>query len=354
MSDTATHSSHPAYPLIRGWLLAIAALIVVMVVVGGATRLTDSGLSITEWKPVTGIVPPFSLEAWNEEFTKYKAIPEYQIINKGMSLGQFKAIYWWEWGHRFLGRLIGFAFVLPFLFFWIRGWIGKSLRNKLLFVLMLGAAQAALGWFMVMSGLSVRVDVSQYRLAAHLGLAVLIFGYVFWLALELGSRHEVVNGPPTPNRIMATLITVLIFFQICLGGLVAGLKAGWTYNTWPLMNGAMFPKGLYLYQPPWLSIFEDILTVQFNHRMMAYLIAALTLIHLVMAIRRGLANISLYLLAGGIVLQIVIGIWTLLVVVPLVLGLLHQLVAMIVFALSLYHLHKMIRLDEHTFHSFSY
>lgn len=340
--------------MVRGWLLLVAALIILMVVVGGATRLTDSGLSITEWKPVTGIVPPLSLETWNEEFGKYKLTPEYLRINKGMSLPQFKAIYWWEWGHRFLGRLTGLVFALPFLLFWLRGRISKPLARKLLFVLFLGAAQGALGWFMVMSGLSVRVDVSQYRLAAHLGLAAAIFGYVLWLALQMDSPHEVSHGPPTPSRIMAGLLTGLIFFQICLGALVAGLKAGWTYNSWPLINGSMFPKGLYVHKPPWLSVFEDILTVQFNHRMMAYLIVVVMVIHGVMVIRRGLADKSLYLLGAALLAQIAIGIWTLLAVVPLHLGLLHQFTAMIVFGLSLYHLHRMVRQDEQTFHSFSY
>lgn len=354
MAEISTQLSEEHHPSVRIWLFVIAALIIVMVLVGGATRLTDSGLSITEWKPVTGILPPLSAQDWHSEFAKYQTIPEYQKINKGMSLEEFKTIYWWEWAHRFLGRLVGFAFAIPLLVFWIKGWINKTLRNQLIIVLCLGALQGLLGWFMVMSGLSVRVDVSQYRLAAHLGLAVLIFGYVVWLALELGKKHEIIHGPPSPYRITSVLITLMVFIQICLGGLVAGLKAGWTYNTWPLMNGAMFPKGLYVYNPPWLSFFEDILTVQFNHRMMAYLILIAVLVHAVFVIRRGFADVSLYLLAGGIVVQIAVGIWTLLTVVPLYLGLLHQLIAMIVFALSLFHLHKLIRQDEHTFHSFSY
>ncbi len=354
MSDMVQENAQLRHPTVRIWLLAVAALIMVMVVVGGATRLTDSGLSITEWKPVTGIVPPLSAEGWAEEFGKYQKTPEYLKINKGMSLEQFKRIYWWEWGHRFLGRIIGLVFALPLLFFWLRGWIGPALRNRLLIVLALGAAQGGLGWFMVMSGLSVRVDVSQYRLAAHLGLAVLIFGTVLWLALEQDKADDIVTGPPTMGRIMAALLSGLIFVQICLGGLVAGLKAGWTYNSWPLMNGALFPDGLYVYRPPWLSVFEDILTVQFNHRMMAYVIAAAVLVHLGLAVRRGLAERSLYLLAGGIFVQIGIGIWTLVTAVPLFLGLMHQLTAMIVFGLSLYHLHRIIRQDDQTFHSFSY
>lgn len=354
MSDTTTQSSEYFHPVVRYWLFAIAAMLVLMVLVGGVTRLTDSGLSITEWKPVTGIVPPLSAADWNSEFAKYKTIPEYQKMNQGMSLDDFKSIYWWEWTHRALGRLIGVVFALPLLVFWLKGWINPSYRKKLLFVLLLGAAQGGLGWFMVMSGLSVRVDVSQYRLAAHLGLAAVIFTSVVWLALQWGKSHEVAHGPPTSTRIMAYLLPGLILIQICLGGLVAGLKAGWTYNTWPLMNGAMFPKGLYMHHPVWLSVFEDIMTVQFNHRMMAYLIGIVVLVHLIIAFRRGLMDFSLILLAGGVLAQIMLGIWTLLMAVPLYLGLLHQLAAMIVLGFSLYHLHKIIRQDEHTFHSFSY
>lgn len=355
MKDTDSYPEGFVHPAVRYWLYVIAALIVAMVLVGGATRLTDSGLSITEWKPVTGVVPPLSLEDWQAEFTKYQATPEYQKINKGMSLAAFKTIYWWEWGHRFLGRLIGVLFAVPLLFFWLSGWLNsRPLRNRLLFVLFLGALQGGLGWFMVMSGLSGRVDVSQYRLAAHLGLATLIFGYVLWLAWTIGSKEEVVHGPPSPSRLLAGLIAVLVFVQICLGGLVAGLKAGWTYNTWPLMDGALFPDGLYAYQPRWLSVFEDILTVQFNHRMTAYLLAVVVLVHMVRMIRHDLAGKSLYLLVGAILVQIGLGIVTLLMAVPLHLGLAHQFAAMMVFAISLYHLHAIIRQDEHTFHSFSY
>ncbi len=327
-----------ARPWVRAWLFSVAAVILLMVVVGGATRLTDSGLSITEWKPLLGALPPMNAQDWASEFTKYKTIPEYHKINKGMSLSEFKAIYWWEWGHRFLGRLIGVIFALPFLFFWLTGRLNKELMPKLITMFILGGLQGALGWYMVMSGLTERVDVSQYRLAAHLGFAAIIFGYILWVAMAL-KRDAAGNTPgakPGSSAFGAALLAGLIFMQIVLGGLVAGLKAGLTYNTWPLMDGSFIPDGLFVHQPWYLSFFEDILTVQFDHRMLAYLIVLAFLVHLIRLPRNRRTGAAW--LGAALLAQIGLGIWTLLEVVPISLGLAHQGFAIVVFGLSLYHL----------------
>jgi cytochrome c oxidase assembly protein subunit 15 len=311
-----------------------------MVVVGGATRLTDSGLSITEWKPVTGALPPLSVQGWAEEFAKYKTIPEYTKINKGMSLAEFKAIYWWEWGHRLLGRAIGFAFALPLLFFWLSGRINRGLKPKLLIMLVLGGLQGALGWYMVMSGLSVRVDVSQYRLAAHLGFAVLIFGYIIWVAMALKQDASGKTAPVSlkSGGLGALVIAGLVFIQILLGGLVAGTKAGLTYNTWPLMDGEFIPNGLYVHDPWYLAPFEDIMTIQFNHRMVAYLIVVVFIIHLIQMAGRGGIGAGMRWLGLALFTQVALGIWTLLAQVPISLALAHQGLAVIVFAFCLHHL----------------
>ena len=235
--------------VVQIWLYAIAVLIALMVVVGGATRLTDSGLSITEWQLITGVVPPFTEAQWMVAFGKYQQIPEYQQINRGMSLSEFKFIYWWEWGHRFLGRFIGFAFFIPLVFFWLRGYLSPGLKPKLIAAFLIGAMQGALGWYMVQSGLSERTDVSQYRLAAHLGLAVALFAVVLWLAFGLRRwRPQPETGLGGAGG-FAIAFAALIFLQIVLGGFVAGLDAGHGYNTWPLMDGAVVPDGLMSMSP---------------------------------------------------------------------------------------------------------
>jgi heme a synthase len=289
---------------VRLWLYAVAALVLAMVLVGGATRLTESGLSITEWKPVMGVMPPLSQEAWHAAFEKYQAIPQYREMNSGMSLEAFKAIYWWEWAHRLLGRVIGVAFLLPFLFFLWRGWIAPSLRPWLWFVFGLGALQGAVGWWMVASGLAERVEVSQYRLATHLLLACLIYVALIFTARRL----EAPAGEPAPSalaeggyrariRAAAGALVVLVLAQIYLGALVAGLRAGYAYNTWPLIDGALVPDAARLFYdtPLWRNFFENVLTVQFDHRMLAYAIFVIALLHaldVARAIkdRRGLAN----------------------------------------------------------------
>lgn len=321
-----------ALPYVRAWLIGVAGLVFVMVIVGGATRLTDSGLSITEWQPLLGAIPPFTEQHWLEAFEKYRQIPEYQLVNKGMSLEDFKFIYWWEWAHRFLGRVIGLAFFLPFVYFVVTGALSVRLALRCGVLFVLGGLQGALGWYMVASGLVDRVDVSQYRLAAHLSLATIIFGALLWVALGLEARRHV---PRDGREWTALLIAGLVLVQVAAGGFVAGLDAGFGYNTWPLMDGALVPQGLFASQPWWRNIFENALTVQFNHRVLAYVIAVLALSYAYVVQSRPGA-----LLAGAVLLQIALGIWTLLWSVPLWLGLAHQGGALVVFAAAIWNLHK--------------
>ena len=259
-----------ALPAVRFWLYFTAFLIFCMVIVGGATRLTDSGLSITEWQPLLGAIPPLTEADWLAAFEKYQQIPEYQLINKGMTLEDFKFIYWWEWAHRFLGRIIGLAFFLPFAVFALTGRLsrGTAWRCGVLFVL--GGLQGALGWYMVSSGLVDRVDVSQYRLAAHLTLATVIFAAILWVAIGLGGKR---HAPRHGMEWAALALVALILLQVAAGGFVAGLDAGMGYNTWPLMDGALVPPGLMVMEPGWRNLFENAMTVQFNHRILAYVIA---------------------------------------------------------------------------------
>jgi cytochrome c oxidase assembly protein subunit 15 len=327
-----THSPHRAagLPLVRAWLCAIAFLVFCMVVVGGATRLTGSGLSITEWQPFLGVVPPLSEGDWHAAFEKYKRIPEYRLVNAGMSLAEFKVIYWWEWTHRLLGRLIGVAFLVPFAVFTGFGWIGRDLWPRLAAIFVLGGLQGALGWYMVASGLADRTDVSQYRLAAHLALATAIFGAILWVAMGLGTqRSKLDRGAALP-----CLIAGLVFLQIAAGGLVAGLDAGMGYTTWPLMDGSFVPAGLLVIEPAWRNFFENAMTVQFNHRLLAYVIAGFAALHAVRA-----RSLEAVVLALAVLLQIALGVWTLVWQVPLALGLLHQATALLVFASALWNVH---------------
>ncbi len=325
---------------IRVWLLAVAALIFAMVLVGGATRLTESGLSITEWQPVTGTVPPLSEQAWQAEFDKYKTIPQYQKLNRGMSLAEFKTIFWWEWTHRLLGRLIGAAFLLPFLFFLARGWVEPGLRGRLWAIFGLGAVQGAVGWWMVASGLAERTEVSQYRLAFHLTLACMIYVAIVWTADRLVVRPAVVVAPRL--RVTANVLVGLVLVQIYLGALTAGLRAGLIYNTWPLIVGEFVPKAMNLFfeQPWWRNFFENTLMVQFEHRMMAYtvvLVAPLHAFDALMAKVRGPVRLGAAGLALAVVLQATLGILTLLYQVPIGLGLAHQGMALVVLTIASLH-----------------
>ncbi|MGB6389264.1 MAG: COX15/CtaA family protein [Methyloceanibacter sp.] len=327
---------------LRLWLSTIALLIVVMILVGGATRLTDSGLSITEWQPIMGVVPPLSDTAWQKAFAAYQQIPEYLHLKQGMSLDEFKTIYWWEWVHRFLGRCIGLVFLVPFVVFWIAGAIPKPLMPRLLGLFALGGLQGVVGWYMVKSGLVDRFDVSQYRLAAHLGLAVAILGYTLWLLFGLGreGRGSASSGLRAAVWLAAAVLA-LVFLQILTGALVAGLDAGLGFNTWPLINGAFVPEGLGGLAPWYMNLFENRLAVQFDHRMLGYAVVLATLAQAVwFAAARGPSALlaSAFAVACFALLQATLGVWTLLLAVPISLGLAHQAGAVLLFGAALYHL----------------
>ncbi len=327
---------------IRLWLYAVAAMVLAIVLVGGATRLTESGLSITEWKPVMGVVPPLTETQWQGEFEKYQAIPQYQALNSGMNLDAFKTIYWWEWTHRLIARTIGAVFLLPFLWFWWQGWITPGLRNRLALIFGLGALQGAVGWWMVASGLAGRIEVSQYRLATHLVLACLIYVALLWTAQRFDRPQQTKERAPARIRFGAAALLVLVLAQIYLGAIVAGLRAGRIYNTWPLIDGAFIPDRarLFFNAPLWRNFFENTLTVQFDHRMLAYVIFILALAQAFAAMRvlkRGPDVTGAALLAAAVTLQAALGIWTLLMVAPLDLALLHQAGAMIVLTIATVH-----------------
>lgn len=312
---------------VRIWLLAVALLVAVMVLVGGATRLTGSGLSITEWRPVTGTLPPLSAQEWDVEFQKYRQIPQYQQVNRGMSLDEFKTIFYWEWGHRLLGRIIGFAFALPLIFFWMRGYLTRELAPKLVGLLALGGLQGAVGWWMVASGLVERVSVAPYRLAVHLTLAFLIFAALIWVARSLAPLRD--EKIPKSLKLGALAVIVLVFLQAFVGAIVAGLDAGLSYTTWPLMDGRFIPsaQSLFVMEPFWRNLFENPMTSQFVHRMLAYTLLLAALLHVWQARGSVLAKSSVVLL-GLVLVQALIGIMTLIHQVPISLALVHQLGAL--------------------------
>src|ERR1700712_5713841 len=285
----------------RWVLFSIAAMIAIMVLVGGATRLTESGLSIVEWKPVTGALPPLGQAQWIQAFEAYKTIPQYREINAGMNLAEFKTIFWWEWSHRLLGRVIGIAYLLPFLWFMWRGVMSADLRRRLWLIFGLGALQGAVGWWMVASGLTLRVEVSQYRLATHLVLALLIFAAIVWTLRRLAARSAAAAS--SRLKLTSAVLLILTFVQLYLGALVAGLRAGRVYNTWPAIDGALIPSAarLFFEEPWWRNLFDNTLTVQFEHRITAYALLALAIGHAVDAIRSkaGLAGINGALWLGG-------------------------------------------------------
>lgn len=323
------------------WLFVIAALVFSMVIVGGATRLTGSGLSITEWAPILGVIPPMGEADWRDAFEKYRQIPQYAHVNPGMSLDAFKAIYWWEWMHRLLGRLIGFVFLIPFVVFLARGAIPRKNILQVATLFVLGGAQGALGWFMVKSGLAERVDVSQYRLAAHLALAVAIGGCAFWLGLEIQSEPK--NKAPSVSFAMkagAAALAALIYLQIIAGAFVAGLHGGLASNTWPLMNGEVVPPGLDAFSPWWLNLFENPLAAQFAHRLLAYAIAIFVTTFAWRAATASALQLPLLALLAAVVAQIALGVATIVYGVPIELALTHQANAILVFALALWALRR--------------
>lgn len=339
-TNSAPTNSHRA---VRWWLISVAALIALMVLVGGATRLTESGLSIVEWKPVTGSVPPLSEAQWINAFEAYKKIPQYRELNAGMSLSEFKQIFWWEWSHRLLGRFIGVAYLLPFLFFLWRGGLSGELKRRLWLLFALGALQGAVGWWMVASGLSERVEVSQYRLATHLVLALLIFAGIVWTVRRLADRPQI--AVPMRLRFTSAVLVIVTFIQIYFGALVAGLRAGRAYNTWPQIDGALIPSAerLWFETPWWRNMFDNVLTVQFEHRMTAYLLFTLAALHAFDALRAraGSAASGALWLFAAVSVQAMLGILTLLNQVPIDLALSHQAVAIMVLTLAVMHAERL-------------
>lgn len=323
---------------VRYWLYFMLATLFALVLLGGATRLTDSGLSITEWKPIHGVIPPLSQADWDEEFAKYKQIPEYQQINKGMTLSEFKAIFWWEWSHRLLARSVGFFFALPLAYFWLTGKLERRIKSRLLGILALGGLQGAIGWWMVASGLTERTDVSQYRLAIHLVAACLIFIATMVVARGL-APHSAREASDTTRR-GAGVMVLLALIQIYLGALVAGLDAGLVYNTWPLMDGAWVPGDLFLQKPWWINLFENIKTVQYVHRIGAYVLLGAMLWHVLSAQRHdsGTAHAKRAAILLLLVLaQVGLGVATLLTQVDMPTALTHQGLALIVLGFAAAH-----------------
>lgn len=341
---TDTESSAAGMRSVRAWLVIVAALVVCTLMVGGATRLTESGLSIVEWKPVTGTIPPLTDAEWSRKFEAYKTIPQYREMNRGMSLAEFKTIFWWEWAHRLLGRLIGAVFLLPFLWFLWRGFLSSELKRRLWIIFVLGGAQGAVGWWMVTSGLSGRVSVSQYRLAIHFMLALFIFSAIVWTLRQLQVRPPSVA--PVRVKVTGRILLALLFLQLYFGALVAGLRAGRVFNTWPQIDGAFIPSAarLFFEQPWWRNFFDNTLTVQFTHRMIAYTLVALAIVHAVDAIRSrtspAIVTGSLWIMAA-MIFQAVVGILTLLNQVPIDLGLAHQAIAIVVLTLMLFHVERL-------------
>jgi cytochrome c oxidase assembly protein subunit 15 len=327
------------------WLLACCALVFAMVVVGGVTRLTHSGLSIVEWQPIVGALPPLDEAGWQETFGKYQQTPEYRLVNPGMSLDGFKSIFWWEYVHRLLGRLIGAAFLLPLLWFALRGKIPRGLTWKLAAIFALGALQGAMGWYMVQSGLVDDPRVSQYRLTAHLGIAFLIYAAMLWIALDLLFPRESQSGTVSGGlRRLGAALAVLIFVMALSGGLVAGIRAGLAYNTFPLMNGRLVPPEIFSLEPWYLNFFSNIATVQFDHRLIAWLLAFLVpwlWLRVRGAAVPSRAKLGADLLLAALALQIALGIATLLLAVPLPLAAAHQAGALFVFSAALFVAHSL-------------
>jgi len=333
---------------VAAWLLVCCALVFAMVVVGGVTRLTHSGLSIVEWQPIVGTLPPLSEAAWQETFEKYKLTPEYREVNRGMSLAEFKGIFWWEYFHRLLGRLIGVVFFVPLVWFWARRRVDRRLAWKLVGIFALGGLQGAMGWYMVMSGLVDDPRVSQFRLTAHLAIAFLIFSAMLWVAMDLLSPREVVaqtarSGADGARR-LAWWITGVVGYMVVTGGFVAGIRAGKAYNTFPLMDGHFAPPELFMIEPWWQNFFYNMATVQFDHRLGAWALALLAP-WLWLRVRKAAlpprTRLATNLLLAALAVQIMLGIATLLLAVPVALGAAHQGGAVVLLAAALFANHSL-------------
>ncbi len=325
--------------ILAAWLFAVMGMVFVMVVLGGVTRLTHSGLSMVDWRPAGGWLPPLNANEWQAAFTEYRKFPEYAEVNQGMTIGEFKSIFWLEFVHRLWGRIIGVAFALPLVFFAFKGWVGRALTPKLLGLFLLGGLQGGLGWYMVKSGLVERPDVSQYRLVAHFAVALAILGALFWVALDLWGRANrglVAAG----NKRFSLIVFGMVALTAVSGGFVAGLDAGFRYNTFPLMNGDFVPQGIFPLAPLYLNFFEDVTTVQFTHRILAettfVLVAAFWFRAGAFVTVRGL---PVNVLAAAALVQVGLGVSTLLLAVPVPLAAAHQAGAVGLFLAALWVVH---------------
>jgi cytochrome c oxidase assembly protein subunit 15 len=335
----------PVRPLAAGravglWLLALCAMVMIMVMLGGVTRLTDSGLSIMEWKPIMGTLPPLSDSDWEEVFALYRQIAEYKHVNAGMTLPEFKDIFWWEYFHRLWGRLLAIAFAGPLLWFWLKGYLGRQDLPRLLGLFALGGLQGLAGWFMVASGFQDRIDVSQYRLVVHLMLAVAIFGLMLWYALDyldtVPLRGDAVQASDLARH--ARWMNGVIAFEIALGGLVAGTDAGLIYNDFPQMNGHWLSPDLFLLSPWWTNFTENVATIQFQHRLVSGFVAIAVISFLVRLRRRDIDRVlkqRAITLPCALAVQAFLGISTLMLVVPISLAVLHQLGAFVLLGAGL-------------------
>ena len=328
---------------VAAWLLVCAALVFAMVVVGGVTRLTHSGLSIVEWQPLVGTLPPLSQSDWEALFAKYRETPEFRIANLGMDLAGFKRIFWWEYVHRLLGRVIGVVFLVPFLWFLVRERLERRVAWQLAGVFALGALQGALGWFMVASGLVDDPRVSHFRLTAHLGVALAIFAAELWIALRLLGASAPAAAPRPLGRFSLAL-TAIVFVMALTGGMVAGLRAGFAYNTFPLMSGQLMPPEILMLEPWWKNFFWNTATVQFMHRTIAWLLIVLVPLFWWQALRAPLApraRLACHLLLAVLAVQVALGIATLLLVVPLTLAAAHQGGAVLLLGAALWTAHEL-------------
>lgn len=341
----AEHGRHGAPRALAVWLLAVAGLVWAMIALGGATRLTGSGLSIMEWAPLSGALPPMSEAEWQRLYDLYRTIPQYALVNQGFGLEGFKGIFWLEWIHRQWGRLIGLAFLIPFLVFWARGMIPAGYKRRLLGLFLLGGLQGVVGWFMVASGFEAdRTAVSPYRLVLHLGLALIIFAALVWTALGLMRPVGDAGPEARPVRRMLGATVWALVLAMLAGGFVAGIRAGFDYNTFPLMDGQLVPAGYWRLDPWWANLTANIPAVQFNHRLLASFAALMTLGTVWAGLRRlapGFARTAVLGLGGAVTLQYALGVATLVHVVPVSLGTLHQAVAVLVLGAALVALHAL-------------
>ncbi|MET0240372.1 MAG: COX15/CtaA family protein [Sphingobium sp.] len=341
MSSHPTASRGVARPAaIARWLFIVAALIVVMVFVGGITRLTESGLSITEWKPVTGAIPPLGEAAWQAEFDRYKASSQYVLMNQGMTLAAFKHIFFWEYFHRLLGRVIGVVYALPMIWFFVRGAVPAGHKVRLVVLLLLGGAQGAVGWLMVESGLTDRVNVEPAMLAAHLGMALILMGAVLWTACDM--RLLVCNPAARPVRptLWGAATLAVLFAQILLGAITAGLRAGYVASTWPLMNERFVPEGIVWWGSLWRTLTSDQYLVHFLHRWWAWA-AAVLLVLMAKRLQRVGAGGTAFLLLGLVVVQIMLGIATVVTGVALPVAVLHQVTGALLLGVAVGGAHRL-------------